>query len=90
MTNLYESQTMKYGRQPTRGYSVKRRPARNLVGVTQTNILIECAKCGRVGREADAKRAGWRDWSDGTTLHLICALCAYRRFRPDVPAPTDT
>jgi hypothetical protein len=88
-TNLYASQTMKYGRQPIRGYSVKRRPTRNLVGVTQTNILIECRKCGRVGREADANAAGWRHWLDGIDLYLICALCAYREFRPDVPALTD-
>jgi hypothetical protein len=46
-------------------------------------------ECGRVGREADAHAAGWRHWLDGIDLYLICALCAYREFRPDVPALTD-
>ena len=54
--------------------------------MTQTEVLITCANCGRPCREADAKEAGWRYWSDGIDLHLICALCAYREFRPDVPA----
>ena len=60
-----------------------------LLGVTQTDIVITCANCGRPGREADPKEAGWRCWSDGIDLHLICALCAYREFRPDAPASTD-
>ena len=54
--------------------------------MTQTEVMITCANCGRPCREADAKEAGWRYWSDGIDLHLICALFAYREFRPDVPA----
>ena len=54
--------------------------------MTQTEVIITCANCGRPCREADAKEAGWRAWSDGRDLHLICALCAYREFRPDALA----
>ena len=55
----------------------------------QTDIVITCANCGRPVREAEAKEAGWRYWSDGIDLHLICALCAHREFHPDAPASTD-
>jgi hypothetical protein len=51
--------------------------------VTQTDPLVECANCRRPVRETDAEALGWRFWSDGIDLHLICALCAYREFRPD-------
>ena len=58
--------------------------------MAQTDILVECVNCGRVGREADAKEAGWRFYSDGVgELLPFCALCAYREFRPDAPASTD-
>jgi hypothetical protein len=51
--------------------------------VTQTEKLILCANGGRVGREAHAKDAGWRAFSDGVgELHLLCGLCVY----PRVPA----
>jgi hypothetical protein len=43
----------------------------------------------RTEREADAKDAGWRYWSDGLDLHLICAVCAHREFRLNAPASTD-
>jgi hypothetical protein len=57
--------------------------------VTQTEKLILCANCGRVGREADAKDAGWRAFSNGVgELHLFCGLCVYREFRPDAPPST--
>ena len=85
MANLYELRTMKYRCQPLKGHSVKRRATRTLLSVTQTEPLIVCAKCGRPCREAETKEAGWRNWSDGTDLHLICALCAHREFRPDAP-----
>jgi hypothetical protein len=57
--------------------------------VTQTDIIIMCANCSRPVREADAEQAGWRYWSDGLDLHLICSLCAHREFRPDAPASTE-
>ena len=57
--------------------------------VAQTQKLIECTNCGRPVREADAEELGWRYWSDGLDLHLICSLCALREFRPDVPTTTD-
>jgi hypothetical protein len=54
--------------------------------VAQTDILIECVNCGRVGPEAGAKEAGWRFYCDGVgELLPFCALCAYREFRPDAP-----
>jgi hypothetical protein len=57
--------------------------------VTQTEKLILCANCGRVGREADAKDAGWRAFSDGVgELRLFCGLCVYREFRLDAPPST--
>jgi hypothetical protein len=50
--------------------------------VTHTDIVIECANCGRSVRDSDAKDAGWRYWSDGIDLHLI-----WRPLRlPRVPA----
>lgn len=70
-------------------HGVKRSPTRILASVPQTDILIECANCGRVGHEAAAKEAGWRYWSDGVDLHLICPLCASREFAPDAPASAD-
>jgi hypothetical protein len=57
--------------------------------VAQTEKLIECANCGRPVHKAEAKAAGWRYWSDGIDLHLICALCAHREFRHDAPASAD-
>ena len=45
--------------------------------------------CSRPVREADAEELGWRYWSDGVDLHLICALCAtassalIRQLRPN-------
>jgi hypothetical protein len=51
-----------------------------------TERLVECASCRRPVREADADELGWRYWSDGRGLHLICALCAHRGLRPDAPA----
>jgi hypothetical protein len=57
--------------------------------VTQTEKLILCANCGRVGREAHAKDAGWRAFSDGVgELHLLCGPCVYRTFQPGAPAST--
>ena len=52
----------------------------------QADTLIECINCGRVGHESEAQEAGWRYSSDGTDLDLVCALCAYRASRADVPA----
>jgi len=45
--------------------------------VTQTEKLAECAKCSRPVRAADAEELGWRCWSDGEALRLICPLCAH-------------
>ena len=43
----------------------------------------------RTEREADAKDAGWRAFSDGVgELRLFCGLCVYREFRPDAPPST--
>jgi hypothetical protein len=53
--------------------------------MAHTQKLVECANCGRPIREADAEDLGWTYWSDGVDLHLICALCAHREFRPDAP-----
>jgi DNA-directed RNA polymerase subunit RPC12/RpoP len=54
--------------------------------MAHTQKLVECANCGRPVREADAEDLGWRYWSDGKDLHLICAHCAYREFQVDAPA----
>jgi hypothetical protein len=81
---------MKCRRQPRKGYSVKRRPARILAGVPQTDVLITCANCGRPVHEADAKELGWRFYSDGVRELLpFCGLCIHREFRPDAQASTD-
>jgi hypothetical protein len=47
---------------------------------------VTCSNCGRHVREPEAESLGWRYWSDGKELHLICPLCAHREFRPDAPA----
>ena len=57
--------------------------------VAQTEPLLACANCSRPVRERDAESLGWRYWSDGIDLHLICALCAYREVRADAPASAD-
>jgi len=58
--------------------------------VPSTDILIDCANCGRPGREVDAKEAGWRFFSDGVgELVPFCSLCAFREFRADAPASPD-
>jgi hypothetical protein len=58
--------------------------------VTQTDILITCANCGRPVRESDADALGWRFNSDGVgELEPFCGLCAHREFRDDAPASTD-
>jgi hypothetical protein len=54
--------------------------------MTQTEVLITCANCGRPCREADAKEAGWRYWSNGSDLHVMCSLCSYRDFGSESPA----
>jgi hypothetical protein len=51
--------------------------------VTQTEKLLACAHCARPVREREADDLGWRYWSDGRNLHLICPLCAHREFAPD-------
>ena len=56
--------------------------------VPQTEPLLECANCSRPVREQDAEALGWRYWSDGEDLHLICALCGHREFRVDASAST--
>ncbi len=49
-----------------------------------TDILIECANCGRPVREADAETLGRRFYSDGVgELLPFCGLCAHRAFRHD-------
>jgi hypothetical protein len=58
--------------------------------MTQTDKLIACANCARPVREDDAETLGWRYWSDGLDLHLICPLCARREFAVDAPAGTDS
>jgi hypothetical protein len=50
--------------------------------------LVTCANCGRPVREADAEGLGWRYWSDGSALHLICPLCAHREFRGNESFPS--
>jgi hypothetical protein len=57
--------------------------------VTQTEKLIARANCDRPVREREAEDLGWRYWSDGRNLHLICPLCAHREFAPDAPASDD-
>jgi hypothetical protein len=62
-------------------------PTRILASMPPTDILIECANCGRPVRESEAEEAGWRFYSDGVgELLPFCALCTYREFRPDVPS----
>ena len=39
--------------------------------------LLVCANCSRPVREGEAEALGWRHWSDGLDLHLICALCPH-------------
>ncbi len=56
--------------------------------VTQTAPLLSCANCSSTIFEREAKAAGWRYWSDGVDLHLICAACAARWFSADAPAST--
>lgn len=49
--------------------------------------LVVCSNCGRRIREAEAKKLGWRYWSDGIgELHLFCPDCAAREFSPNAPA----
>jgi hypothetical protein len=51
---------------------------------------MACVNCGRPVREADAEDLGWRYWSDGRDLHLICSLCAHRELPPDTPASSGS
>jgi hypothetical protein len=81
---------MNQGGQPRTGHSVKRRPTRILAGVTNTDILIECAACGRPGRVGSTVENGWRYSRDGAgNLVLHCALCVHLDSRRHAPASTD-
>jgi hypothetical protein len=72
------------------GHSVKRRPTRTLAGVTNTEILIKCANCGRPGRVGGTVENGWRYFRDGVgQLVLFCALCVHLESRPAAPVSTD-
>jgi len=42
--------------------------------MTQIEKLIACANCARPAREKEAEDLGWRYWSDGRHLNLICPL----------------
>jgi hypothetical protein len=68
---------------------VKRRAARTLAHVTQTERLINCANCGRPVRAADVGDLGWSERvdSDGVRSH-VCPLCD--RFGPRVDIGSRT
>jgi hypothetical protein len=69
---------------------VKRGTTRILASVTNTDILIECANCGRPGRVGGTVENGWRYFRDGVgLLVLLCALCVHLESRPDTPASTE-
>jgi hypothetical protein len=57
--------------------------------VPQTEKLIACANCARPVREKEVEDLGWRYWSDGRDLHLICPLCAHREFDADAPSSSS-
>ncbi len=81
---------MNQGGQPRMGHSVKRRPIRTLAGVTNTDILIECATCGRRGRVGSTVENGWRYSRDATgELVLHCALCVHLDSRRHAPPSDD-
>ena len=73
--------------QPRTGHSVKHGPTRILASVTNTDILIRCAKCDRTTRVGGTLENGWRYFRDGVgELVLLCALCVHLESRPDAPS----
>ena len=75
--------------QPRTGHSVKRRPIHILADVTNTDILIECATCGRRSRVGSTVENGWRYVRDDAgKLVLHCALCVRLDSRRHAPAAT--
>lgn len=58
--------------------------------MAQTENLVACANCARPVREKEAEALGWRYWSDGRDLHLICPLCAHREFGSEAAPSVDS
>jgi hypothetical protein len=57
--------------------------------MTQTEKTLACVGCWRMIREGEAKAAGWFYWGDGENMHLVCSLCAARKFSADAPAASE-